>query len=533
MALPVIDSTYTSNTGGSGTITIAEPGASGTSTDDVVLIFIASDNNNPASKIFDDATNKPTGFTLIAEHGIVGGNNQDCQGAAYYRVIDGTESWPITCTTNGGSGLIVQAVRLSSVDTSAVINQTGTVSEPNNTGSTLTLSGVTTTENDCTAFYFNSTDGADTLPHSPDGSWTEGNELGDGGGAAGTALSWGYLDLATAGASGNVTISYSATDGRGGFQFAVKGESATGTTVTATTENLVLSEQDATVSVSRTVIATTVNLTLTEISATVTVDKTITATTASLTLAEQAATVTVDKVITATTSNLVLAENPATILQSKTVTSTTVGLVLAEIDAAVTQGQTVTATTVNITLSEQDATILQSTTVTATTENLVLAEIDATVSQGRLITSTTVNLTLTEQNAAITVDKTVTVSTVNATVTPQSATVSQGQIVAATTVNVAVSAIDASVNAAKLIQATTSGLVLSENNAVILQDKTITATTATLTVSAVDANVVTKSTPDLVNDLIITSATPLYSINTGTELYSITSKTALYSVESA
>lgn len=233
MALPLIDPIYASNTGGSGTITIGEPGGSGVSPGEAALIFIASDNNNPGSQIFDGVTNKPTGFTLIAEHGLNGGNNQDCQGAVYIRAIDGTESWPITCTTNGGSGLIVQAVRLSNVDVGALINQIGAVSEINGTGSSITLSGVTTGADDCTVFYFNSTDGADTLPHSQDGSWTEGAELGDDGGAAGTAFSWGYLELPTAGDSGDVTVSFGSTDGRGGFQFAIKGASPSGNIITA------------------------------------------------------------------------------------------------------------------------------------------------------------------------------------------------------------------------------------------------------------------------------------------------------------
>ena len=70
-------------------------------------------------------------------------------------------------------------------------------------------------------FYFAYGDGFDTLPHSPDGSWTEGAEQGVASGASGMGTSWGYLPLALQGASGTVTVTQSADDGRGGIQFAI------------------------------------------------------------------------------------------------------------------------------------------------------------------------------------------------------------------------------------------------------------------------------------------------------------------------
>ena len=220
MTLPIIDPVYTHNTNTSTSITISEPGSSGTTIGDLVLIFVNNDIDNAVSEQFDDITNKPTGFNLIQYYGLtIGSNNNDCQGAAYYRVIDNTEIWPITCTTASHADLAIHAIRVTGFNEANPIHIIGT-SVTASSFNPQVISGLSTLTNDCMIFYTCVSDGEDTLPHTPDVTWTKGNEIGIGG-AGGLGTSWGYKPLINTGVSGDTIITTNVGDGMSGVQFAI------------------------------------------------------------------------------------------------------------------------------------------------------------------------------------------------------------------------------------------------------------------------------------------------------------------------
>ena len=210
MAEPLIGNVQFASAGpGAGQVTVTKP--TGLVNGDVILLLVLVDMDVTPSLTW------PSGFTQVFTPAATGGNGI----AAATRKVDGTEGADFTVSdTTNGSGWLAWAARVYDVDGDNPIDVVGTLA--NGPNSTLAITGVTTTGADRRVFYLTSFDGADGAPMSPDGSWTEHDERTLGSGGNGISGSYGSLVVASAGASGTVTITYSATDGNHGIQFAMK-----------------------------------------------------------------------------------------------------------------------------------------------------------------------------------------------------------------------------------------------------------------------------------------------------------------------
>jgi hypothetical protein len=151
--------------------------------------------------------------------------------------------------------------------------------------------------------------------------------------------------------------------------------------VNANTEVLTLTENAATIDLVLEVLANTEALTLTENSATITFDVDVQANTEALTLTENQATVSNDIDIQANTESLTLTENAADIIFDVDVQANTEALTLAENAADIILDVNVLANTEALTLAENQATITTTSDVNvlASTETLTLSTFAATI----------------------------------------------------------------------------------------------------------------------------------------------------------
>jgi hypothetical protein len=221
MAVPVIESYTTAKAEDGNSISLTEP--TGLTTDDLCIILVGNDDTTGTAQ-WDDSTLKPTGFTLIQEVGA--GGSVDAHAAAFYRVITGAESWPIAVPAQSTQDYVGWAIRVSGVDTSTPLHQTG--AGYTGTASPHTITGVTTTIDDCMCFYVCAGDGSDTLSHSVGSPWTQEAEDSAIVSTPSSALgiSWGYQALASQGASGSAVVTFNSSDGAAGITFAIAPGSA-------------------------------------------------------------------------------------------------------------------------------------------------------------------------------------------------------------------------------------------------------------------------------------------------------------------
>lgn len=211
MAVPTTQE-YTSNTTFSSSITLTKP--ANVSSGDMLLIIVGSDNSNGDGNQW----NALSGFTKINE----AGGGEDADVAAYYRIADETEGASFTVTTSSTDDLWGFCIRVEGVSDTDTVNKVGADVEADATS--IGVSGVTTDEDDCLAFYCVGADGGDMYPFSVSGTgWSEGGEVQVSTSGSSSSGCWGTKDMPTAGATGTATVSASDDDGMYGFQFAIKG----------------------------------------------------------------------------------------------------------------------------------------------------------------------------------------------------------------------------------------------------------------------------------------------------------------------
>lgn len=211
---PIVIEDYTfANQLSSTTVTLNKP--DGVATDDLLLIFVANDQAGTGEQW----TTPPTGFTKLQEANI--SVSTDVHVAVFYRIADGTEGATIDVVANTTNDNSAFYLRVSGVDPLDPINQTG--AEYRVVSTTHVIPGVTTDESNCLAFYVYGSDGADCAPYSVSGTgWSETAETNAGGTASQTVgLTFGTKEMPTAGATGDATVTFSASDGGCGFQFAL------------------------------------------------------------------------------------------------------------------------------------------------------------------------------------------------------------------------------------------------------------------------------------------------------------------------
>ncbi len=232
MGMPVVE-TQTSNTATAATeVRLTKP--TDVAVGDVLLLIMVNDAANGTAQ-WDDVNKNPrlvsdgsdAGWDLVHEDG---NGNVDCHIAIFTKVADGTEEATLDVLHVTSCEVIGWYIRVSGVDTTTIVNVQGapdTSSNPNN--STHVIPSVTTTVDDCLAFYALAFDGGDGAPFSVAGTgWSESGDESAGGGPGGCDGTWGTLEKASFGATGDATVTSTASDKTQYLQFALQGAVAGG-----------------------------------------------------------------------------------------------------------------------------------------------------------------------------------------------------------------------------------------------------------------------------------------------------------------
>lgn len=213
------------------------------------------------------------------------------------------------------------------------------------------------------------------------------------------ASSWYYIDSTTytGPAAGSISSSEWVC---GGICFE---DVAGGTTVSATTDSLSLTEYPATVNAETSLTATSDTLAITEYPANVNAATNVSANIDPLAITEYSATINAVTNVQASTATLTLTENNATVQAGNNVE--------------------VSASAGSLSITEFNATVNSSTIVSAGTDPLVITEYPTSVSSGTNVQSTTTSLSLTEYPSSISIDVAVQANAGSLTLTPFSVTV--------------------------------------------------------------------------------------------------------------
>lgn len=196
----------------------------GLSIGDVCIVIVGNDYTASADAQWDNSTLKPTGFTLIATNG---NGTTSCHVAAFYRVIDGSESWPISVPARDSEDFWGFAIRVTGVDTANPLDGVGSALMQTTGATSHVIPGFNTTNNDCLAFYALSFDGGDGDPFSVSGTgWSESAEAEAGTGAGNCGGCWGTKSQPTAGATGDATVTSNVSDQSTARQWALRGAAA-------------------------------------------------------------------------------------------------------------------------------------------------------------------------------------------------------------------------------------------------------------------------------------------------------------------
>jgi len=240
-----------------------------------------------------------------------------------------------------------------------------------------------------------------------------------------------------------------------------------GVEVSADTESLILTEQDATVKLNVSVAATCASLTLTEYSADVNLDVSVNASCEALTLTEYSAGINAEINVQAEADALTLTEYAANVNAEISVDAATDALVLTEHAATVNAGVNVTAGIDALTLTEYPAGIKADTNISAGTDALVLTEHNAVVSGDLNVEAETASLTLTEYAANINAAVTVDCETATWTLAEYAATIKIDTTVQTEAESLILTEYGANINAEISVQAAMEALTLTEYAATV------------------------------------------------------------------
>ena len=219
MTLPVLESGWDVQQSASGRTSVPFNQPSGSQTDDLLMAICIDDDPGASSN-----WNVKTGWTRQIN---IGNGTSDSKLAIYWRIQDGTESWPesFTASTSRFRGGVM--LRITGIDTVTPIHVTrSSAAVLTNSYSIL---GPTTTIDDCLILYGFAFDGGDGVPYSVSGTgWSEFQEIQNGTGGPNGSGCMGQRDLASKGASGTALIACNVSDGCIGAQIAIAPAAAAG-----------------------------------------------------------------------------------------------------------------------------------------------------------------------------------------------------------------------------------------------------------------------------------------------------------------
>jgi len=184
---------------------------------DLLIIVVGNDDATDTVQ-WDDATYKPTGFTLIDE---IGGAASDSHCAAFYKVVNGTEGSSFTIPSQASQEMYASCILISGSVGSPSLHLIG-AAVADETPAPLDITGVNNTIADCIVFYLASYDGGDAGAFAVSGTgWIERAELFSGTASTDACGVWGTRAMSGTGASGTVSVTPTTGDGMYGFQFSI------------------------------------------------------------------------------------------------------------------------------------------------------------------------------------------------------------------------------------------------------------------------------------------------------------------------
>ena len=199
---------------GSNAVNLTVPAPSGITSGDFLYIIAMRDPISDLSGYDFSAS----GWTQHLRHW----TSLDVQIQTLYKVSDGTEGG-VTLTSSLERDTVAWYLRISGVDTSSPFNVNGSFADDI---TPITIPSVTTTVNGCMAFTLFAFDGGDGDPFTitgtgwpstiPTNQYLEEDVIG--GSISGF---WVTKEIATAGASGSLSVDSGTLDGMGGVQFAL------------------------------------------------------------------------------------------------------------------------------------------------------------------------------------------------------------------------------------------------------------------------------------------------------------------------
>ena len=165
-----------------------------------------------------DSFSAPYGTTPAGWTNLINYAGNSAAVGIFYKIASGSEG-DVTVTVVHADH-IAWYLRVSGVNTTTPFNVTA--SPATGIGSSRAIPEVTTTVDSCLAFYLLSFDGGDGYPFSVSGTgWTESDDHQSSTGGSVSSGCWGTKEQATAGLTGDATVSCSASDGQAYLQFAV------------------------------------------------------------------------------------------------------------------------------------------------------------------------------------------------------------------------------------------------------------------------------------------------------------------------
>jgi hypothetical protein len=210
VTIPVIATKTANDTGGASVTTLTLTKPTGVAVGDGLLLLVGGDQADQASPQW----NAVSGWNRESTDGAA---TTDAHYGVYSRIADGTEDVDVDVTTANEGELYGWYIRMTGIDTAAFINVVGAAHIGAGNPATHEIDGVTTTVDDCLAIFILAFDGADGEPFDVSNTgWSlededhSGTEINEASGCFGTK------DQATAGATGNVTITHGSPSGDGG-----------------------------------------------------------------------------------------------------------------------------------------------------------------------------------------------------------------------------------------------------------------------------------------------------------------------------
>lgn len=224
MAIPVIRALTENTATATNSITMTKP--TGAVSGDLLVMNIGSMVDNPTSEF----PSSITGWTTQWNAGTSGIDSRT-QNVCYTRIADGTEGASESVSISSNVDLAGTYVAIQNVDNASPVNVIGTESSNNNTF--LTTLSVTTTQDDCLILSFDVMYRGGGNPFTTvETNWAMDASFQTGTGQSNIGFALASRDLATTGASGEMSIDASVSQRQTGRQFAIAGSLVDNTSAT-------------------------------------------------------------------------------------------------------------------------------------------------------------------------------------------------------------------------------------------------------------------------------------------------------------